>query len=193
MLKVLIPVSQPNLTPVSPGSSSNPMIKTDCMHSVKCAEAMWNNKSGWHSVHYLHFYLIHKFMMDSSIFFSMKDTNLHFFLHKWLHNHSSLSTCIPTDRLTCQSKWPWCAVFNSWLTWKKEKKRTFRHVKGLQLDVFPIGHSVLLPWIPALLSQKPEIIFKSLVKQRKAYRFLLVSKPFSWETNLWVMLGDFTV
>ena len=37
------------LTPGSPGSDLNPVIRTDCMYSVKCAEAVWNYKSGRHS------------------------------------------------------------------------------------------------------------------------------------------------
>ena len=37
------------LTPGSPGSDLNPVIRTDCMCSVKCAEAAWNYKSGRHS------------------------------------------------------------------------------------------------------------------------------------------------
>ena len=37
------------LTPGSPGSDLNPVIRTDCMCSVKCAEAVWNYKSGRHS------------------------------------------------------------------------------------------------------------------------------------------------
>ena len=34
------------LTPASSGSDLNPVISTDCMCSVKCAEAAWNYKSG---------------------------------------------------------------------------------------------------------------------------------------------------
>ena len=34
------------LTPVSPGSDLNLVIRTDCVCSVKCAEATWNYKSG---------------------------------------------------------------------------------------------------------------------------------------------------
>ena len=37
------------LTPGSPGSDLSPVIRTDCMCSVKCAEAAWNYKSGRHS------------------------------------------------------------------------------------------------------------------------------------------------
>ena len=37
------------LTPGSPGSDLNPVIRTDCICSVKCAEAAWNYKSGRHS------------------------------------------------------------------------------------------------------------------------------------------------
>ena len=46
------------LTPGSPGSDLNPVTRTDCMCSVKCAEAVcsvkcaeaaWNYKSGRHS------------------------------------------------------------------------------------------------------------------------------------------------
>ena len=37
------------LTPGSPGSDLNPVIRTDRMCSVKCAEATWNYKSGRHS------------------------------------------------------------------------------------------------------------------------------------------------
>ena len=33
----------------SPGSDLNPVIRTDCICSVKCAEAAWNYKSGRHS------------------------------------------------------------------------------------------------------------------------------------------------
>ena len=32
--------------PGSPGSDSNLVIRTDCICSVKCAEAAWNYKSG---------------------------------------------------------------------------------------------------------------------------------------------------
>ena len=46
------------------------------------------------------------------------------------------------------------------------------------------------------MKQKPEIIVKELfepiVLRRKA-GFLLFLKAFSWETNLWVMLGDFMI
>ena len=34
------------LTPESPGSDLNLVIRTNCMCSVKCAEAAWNYKSG---------------------------------------------------------------------------------------------------------------------------------------------------
>ena len=37
------------LTPGSPGNDLNPVIRTDCICSVKCAEAAWNYKSGRHS------------------------------------------------------------------------------------------------------------------------------------------------
>ena len=37
------------LTPGSGGSDLNRVIRTDCMCSVKCAEAAWNYKSGRHS------------------------------------------------------------------------------------------------------------------------------------------------
>ena len=33
----------------SSGSDLNPVIRTDCKRSVKCAEAAWNYKSGRHS------------------------------------------------------------------------------------------------------------------------------------------------
>ena len=39
-------------TPGSPGSDLNRVIRTDCMCSVKCAEAAWNYKSGRYIVHY---------------------------------------------------------------------------------------------------------------------------------------------
>ena len=37
------------LTPGSPGSDLIPVIRTNCICSVKCAEAAWNYKSGRHS------------------------------------------------------------------------------------------------------------------------------------------------
>ena len=46
-LKYLATVS--SLTPGSPGGDSNPVIRTDFMCSVKCAEAAWNYKSARHS------------------------------------------------------------------------------------------------------------------------------------------------
>ena len=37
------------LTPGSPGSDLSPVIRPNCIYSVKCAEAAWNYKSGRHS------------------------------------------------------------------------------------------------------------------------------------------------
>ena len=37
------------LIPGSPGRDLNTVIRTDCMCSVKCAEAVWNYKSGRYS------------------------------------------------------------------------------------------------------------------------------------------------
>ena len=57
------------LTPGSPGSDLNPMIRNNCICSVKCAEAAWNYKSGG-IVHYKSIYFLsdlnrcHKFLFD---------------------------------------------------------------------------------------------------------------------------------
>ena len=44
-----------------------------------------------------------------------------------------------------------------------------------------------------LFSIRVKELFKPTVLQRKADGFLLFSKSFSWETDLWVTLGDFPV
>ena len=49
------------LTPGSPGSDLNSRIRTNCMCSVKCAEAAWNYKSGG-IVHYNHLHLFFIFL-----------------------------------------------------------------------------------------------------------------------------------
>ena len=42
-------IARARVAPGSPGSDLSPVIRTDCMCSVKCAEAAWNYKSGRHS------------------------------------------------------------------------------------------------------------------------------------------------
>ena len=66
--------------------------------------------------------------------------------------------------------------------------------------ILPIDHSVLLPWIQTSLSSKIEIVFirikvlfEPIVLLRKADWVLLFLKAFSWETDLLVTPGDFTV
>ena len=66
--------------------------------------------------------------------------------------------------------------------------------------ILPIGYSVLLPWIQTSLSLKPEIVFnrvkelfEPIVLRKKNRRFLLFLKAFSWETDLWVTVGEFKV
>ena len=65
------------------------------------------------------------------------------------------------------------------------------------------AHSVLLPWIQTLLSSKPEIVFrvKELYKPIVLWKesdgvklpfFFFFLSAFSWENDLWVMVGDFT-
>ena len=90
-------------------------------------------------------------------------------------------------------------------------------IKGLTTGwALPISYSVLVPWIQTSLFSKPEIVFnlskriiwaysfatktkqnKTKQKQNKNKnknnRFLLFLKAFSWETDLWVMIGDFTL
>ena len=44
-----------------------------------------------------------------------------------------------------------------------------------------------------LFSVRVKELFEPIVLRKKGYRFLLFLKAFSWETDLWVMLGDFTV
>ena len=79
------------------------------------------------------------------------------------------------------------------------------HGFGLKVTtgcILPIGYSVLLPWIQTLLPQKPEIVFDRvkelfehivLQKKKPGDRFLPFLKAFSWETDLRVTLGDFTI
>ena len=42
-------IARARVAPGSPGNDLNPVIRTDCKCSVKCAEAAWNYKSGRHS------------------------------------------------------------------------------------------------------------------------------------------------
>ena len=44
-----------------------------------------------------------------------------------------------------------------------------------------------------LFSIRVEELYEPIVLQKKADGFLLFLKAFSWETDLWVALGDFTV
>ena len=62
-----------------------------------------------------------------------------------------------------------------------------------------VGYSVLLPWIQTLLSLKLETVFKlsntnylSPLFCGKSDGFLVFLKAFSWETDLWIALDDFT-
>ena len=72
----------------------------------------------------------------------------------------------------------------------------------------PIGNSVLLPWIQTsllknlkLFSIRVKEVFEPIVlrektkktKQNKNDGFLFFLKAFSWDIDLWVTLGDFTV
>ena len=44
-----------------------------------------------------------------------------------------------------------------------------------------------------LFSIRVEELFEHTVLRKKGNRFLLFLKAFSWETNFWVTLSDFTV
>ena len=44
-----------------------------------------------------------------------------------------------------------------------------------------------------MFSIRVKELFEPLVLRKKGDEFLLFLKTFSWETDLWVMLGDFTV
>ena len=66
--------------------------------------------------------------------------------------------------------------------------------------IFPIGYSVLgtLNSNFAILntrifSIRVKELFEPIVLRQKGDGFLLFLKAFSWETNLWVILGSFTV
>ena len=66
--------------------------------------------------------------------------------------------------------------------------------------ILPIGYSVLLPWIQTCYLKKQKLfsirvkkLFEPTVLRKKSDGFLLFLKTFSWETNLWVTLGDFKV
>ena len=48
-MAIRVRIARARVAPGSPGSDLNPVIRTDCMCSVKCAEAAWNYKSGRHS------------------------------------------------------------------------------------------------------------------------------------------------
>ena len=66
--------------------------------------------------------------------------------------------------------------------------------------IWPIGYSVLLPWIQTSLSKNLKLfsirvkeLFEPIVLRRKGDWFLLVLKAFSQEFDLWITLGDFKV
>ena len=66
--------------------------------------------------------------------------------------------------------------------------------------ILPIGHSVLLASIQTcylknlkLFSIRVKELFEPTVLQKKARGFCSFLKVFSWEIDLWVTLGDFTV
>ena len=51
MLKLGLRQMQAAISPLTPGSAGsdlNPVIRTNCICSVKCAEAAWNCNSGRH-------------------------------------------------------------------------------------------------------------------------------------------------
>ena len=78
-------------------------------------------------------------------------------------------------------------------------KAIYKNLRGHNWLHFPIGPSVLLPWIQTIF--KILTLFSIRVKKsvwvyslrKKGDGFLLFFKAFSWETDLWVTLRDFTV
>ena len=65
--------------------------------------------------------------------------------------------------------------------------------------ILPIGHSVLFEFKlrylknPKLFSIRVKELFEPIVLKKKGDGFALFLKAFSWEIDLWVTLGDFTV